>query len=56
MTEISTECRKRGLLPFITSNRIHVVPPCNVSEEHVRSGLEILDACTMLGAEPPDQG
>ena len=34
----------RGLLPFATDNRIHVVPPINVSDADVQRALEIYDA------------
>lgn len=43
MTHLVTECKKRNLLPFTNFNRIHVVPPCNISEADVRAGLAILD-------------
>ena len=43
MGELVAECRKRGLLPFTNFNRIHVVPPCNVSEGDAKEGLAILD-------------
>jgi taurine--2-oxoglutarate transaminase len=43
MTEIVTECKKRGLMPFNNFNRIHVVPPCNVTEAEVLEGIKILD-------------
>jgi len=35
---------ERGYLPFLSDNRIHVVPPCVVTQEEARRGLEILDA------------
>ncbi len=34
---------ERGYLPFLSDNRIHVVPPCVVTEEEAGRGLEILD-------------
>jgi len=34
---------ERGYLPFVSDNRIHVVPPCVVTEEEARRGLAILD-------------
>lgn len=34
----------RGLLPFAAENRIHVVPPCVVTEDEVAQALEIYDA------------
>jgi taurine---2-oxoglutarate transaminase len=37
-------CKAGGMLPFANFNRIHVVPPCNVSDAEARDGLEILDA------------
>ncbi len=43
MNELGAECRTRGLLPFINYNRLHVVPPCTVSETEVKDGLAILD-------------
>lgn len=33
-----------GLLPFISENRIHVVPPCTVTADEVRRAVEIYDA------------
>jgi taurine--2-oxoglutarate transaminase len=43
MKDLVTECRKRRLLPFTNYNRLHVVPPCTVTETEVRDGLAILD-------------
>jgi hypothetical protein len=43
MTVLGAEAKKRGLLPFMNFNRLHVVPPCTVSEEEARTGLGILD-------------
>jgi taurine--2-oxoglutarate transaminase len=43
MTELAGECKKRGLLPFTNFNRLHVVPPCNVSDAEAKEGLAILD-------------
>ncbi|CAJ1581363.1 aspartate aminotransferase family protein [[Mycobacterium] wendilense] len=36
-------CKSGGLLPFANYNRIHAVPPCNVSDDEVAEGLRILD-------------
>jgi taurine--2-oxoglutarate transaminase len=33
-----------GLLPFVQENRIHVVPPCIVTDEQVARAIEIYDA------------
>lgn len=43
MGELVAECKKRGLLPFTNFNRIHVVPPCNITEQDAQTGLDILD-------------
>ena len=43
MVELVAECKKRGLLPFTNFNRIHVVPPCNITEQDANTGLDILD-------------
>ncbi|HEY5230832.1 MAG TPA: aminotransferase class III-fold pyridoxal phosphate-dependent enzyme, partial [Galbitalea sp.] len=32
-----------GLLPFTADNRIHVVPPCNVTSDEVAAALAIYD-------------
>jgi taurine--2-oxoglutarate transaminase len=45
-------CIERGLLPFVTDNRIHVVPPCVVTEDEVAEALATYDAVlTMLDEE-----
>ena len=33
----------RGLLPFVSDNRIHVVPPCVISRQDAERGLAIVD-------------
>jgi taurine--2-oxoglutarate transaminase len=43
MNEVMTQCRARGLMPFMNYNRVHVVPPCTVSEAEAKEGLAILD-------------
>ncbi len=44
VAELKKELMQRGLLPFISDNRIHVVPPCIVTPEEVARALEIYDA------------
>ncbi len=34
---------ERGLLPFVAENRIHVVPPCVVTDDEVAAAIEIYD-------------
>ena len=43
MTELVVECKKRGLMPFTNFNRMHVVPPCTVTDAEAKDGLTILD-------------
>lgn len=40
---IKNECVKRGLLPFMVDNRLHVTPPCVVTKEEVEKALGIYD-------------
>jgi taurine--2-oxoglutarate transaminase len=34
---------ERGLLPFLADNRIHVVPPCVVTDDEANTALAIYD-------------
>ncbi|WP_026534638.1 aspartate aminotransferase family protein [Arthrobacter sp. H14] len=43
MNELVAVCKSRGLLPFANFNRIHVVPPLNITVEDANAGLDILD-------------
>jgi taurine--2-oxoglutarate transaminase len=43
MAAVAAACLRRGLLPFVGGNRVHVVPPCTITEEEARYGLELLD-------------
>ncbi|MUL47020.1 aspartate aminotransferase family protein [Mycobacterium sp. CBMA293] len=43
MTAVVASCKSQGLLPFTNFNRVHVVPPCNASDDEVRAGLAIVD-------------
>ena len=43
MGELVAACKKLGLMPFTNFNRMHVCPPCNVSEAELREGFAILD-------------
>jgi taurine--2-oxoglutarate transaminase len=42
MNEIVAACKKNGLMPFNNFNRIHMVPPCNISEGDAKAGLQLL--------------
>jgi len=43
MGELLAAMKSRGVLPFANFNRLHVVPPCTVSDEEVKEGLAVLD-------------
>lgn len=43
MAAIIGACKRRGLLPFSNFNRIHFVPPLNVTADEVREAIRILD-------------
>ena len=43
MRALTADCLARGLMPFVNYNRLHVVPPCTVSESEAKEGLAILD-------------
>ena len=44
INEVMAACKKAGMIPFMNFNRIHICPPCNVSESELREGIAILDA------------
>jgi taurine--2-oxoglutarate transaminase len=43
MVKLGAAMKANGALPFMNFNRLHVVPPCTVSEGEAKEGLEILD-------------
>ncbi len=43
MGQIVAAAKEKGLITFTNFNRIHVVPPCNISVEDASLGLGILD-------------
>ena len=43
MNELVSKCKEFGLMPFTNFNRLHVVPPCNISEAEFNEGVKILD-------------
>lgn len=42
MAAIKQLCLERGLIPFLADNRVHIVPPCVITKDEARAGLEIL--------------
>jgi taurine---2-oxoglutarate transaminase len=51
MNAVIGACKSGGLLPFANFNRIHAVPPCNVTDAEVAEGLKILDAALTVADE-----
>ena len=51
MAAVLAACKSGGLLPFANFNRIHAVPPCNVSDDEVAEGLRILDTALTVADE-----
>ena len=47
--EVVAACKAAGMLPFSNTNRIHLVPPCTMSDEEAREGLAILDDALKAG-------
>jgi len=43
MAELVAACKANGVLPFTNYHRLHVVPPCTVTEAEVTEGLAALD-------------
>lgn len=43
MVELAAACKRRGLWPFVVSNRMHIVPPLTIDEQALRDGLSIVD-------------
>ncbi|HSY15109.1 MAG TPA: aspartate aminotransferase family protein [Jatrophihabitantaceae bacterium] len=43
MNEVVAACKSRGLWPFVHFNRVHVVPPCTITADEARIGLDLLD-------------
>jgi taurine--2-oxoglutarate transaminase len=50
MAAFAKACLRRGLVPLVVANRIHVAPPLNVSDTDAVSGLAILDEA-LAGAD-----
>lgn len=51
MAAVLAACKSGGLLPFANFNRIHAVPPCNVTDDEVAEGLRILDTALTVADE-----
>ncbi|MEJ3405837.1 aspartate aminotransferase family protein [Rathayibacter sp. YIM 133350] len=54
MGRIKSELVGRGLLPFVQDNRIHVVPPCIVTDDEVAEAVQKYDeVLTLVEASAP---
>ncbi|GAA2526417.1 aspartate aminotransferase family protein [Rarobacter incanus] len=52
MAAIKAACFDRGLLVFLADNRIHIVPPCVVTDDEATQGLAIIaDVLSQLSKE-----
>ncbi|MGH3731899.1 MAG: aspartate aminotransferase family protein [Acidimicrobiales bacterium] len=49
MNDIIAACRDERLLIFSNFNRLHTVPPCNVTDAEARDGLARLDRALAVG-------
>jgi taurine---2-oxoglutarate transaminase len=48
MARVKSELMARNLLPFLSENRIHVVPPCVVTDAEVAEAMSIYDEVLSL--------
>ncbi|MCL2467040.1 MAG: aspartate aminotransferase family protein [Micrococcales bacterium] len=51
MAKVKAGCLSRGLLPFVVENRIHVAPPCVITDDEARQGVQILSEALADGAQ-----
>jgi len=50
MAELVSALRANGVLPFTNYHRLHVVPPCTITDEEAAEGLAAIDkALTAIG-------
>lgn len=51
MKDIMAECRRRGAVPFMNMNRLHICPPLNITDEDLNFGLDVVDEALLLADE-----
>ncbi len=51
MAAVGAACKQAGLWPFLAMNRIHVAPPCTLTEAEAKEGLAVLDAALAVADE-----
>lgn len=42
MAQIGRACKEQGVWPLIMANRVHVVPPCVITEDEARRAIDVL--------------
>ncbi|CCH73666.1 Aminotransferase class-III [Nostocoides australiense Ben110] len=43
MNQVAAACKGAGMWPFIAGNRVHIVPPCVITEEEFAEGVRALE-------------
>jgi taurine--2-oxoglutarate transaminase len=51
MAALVAACKARGMLPFANFNRLHVVPPCTITDAEAKEGLAVLDEALTVADE-----
>jgi taurine--2-oxoglutarate transaminase len=51
MAALVGACKSRGMLPFANFNRLHVVPPCTITDAEAKEGLAVLDEALTVADE-----
>jgi taurine---2-oxoglutarate transaminase len=51
MAALVAACKTRGMLPFANFNRLHVVPPCTITDAEAKEGLAVLDEALTVADE-----
>ncbi|OII70705.1 MULTISPECIES: aspartate aminotransferase family protein [unclassified Streptomyces] len=51
MAAVGAACKRAGLWPFLAMNRVHVAPPCTLTEAEAKEGLAVLDAALAVADE-----
>jgi taurine--2-oxoglutarate transaminase len=51
MAALVGACKARGMLPFANFNRLHVVPPCTITDAEAKEGLAVLDEALTVADE-----
>lgn len=44
MLEVAAACHRHGVWPMVAMNRLHIAPPCTISDEEATAAIQALDA------------